>query len=69
MAEKLIKLKRFYPIAIGAGLGFLYYIFIGCNSGSCPITSNPWSSILYGSIFGALFVSKPKTKIEGEKNE
>ena len=44
--------------------GFLYYRFIGCNSGGCPITSNPWISTLYGGLMGYLvfdlFKKKPK---------
>jgi xanthine/uracil permease len=47
-------LKRFGPILVGASVGYAYYYFIGCVSGSCPITSNPWSSIVYGAILGAL---------------
>ena len=39
-------------IIIGALLGFAYYRFIGCASGSCPITSNPWASMIYGAIMG-----------------
>lgn len=41
-------------IAIGGGLGFLYYYFVGCASGACPITSNPYMSVLYGAVMGAL---------------
>jgi hypothetical protein len=48
-------------IIIGAGLGailgFLYYRFIGCASGACPITKNPYSSSLYGAVMGALIGS------------
>ena len=29
----------------GGGLGFLYYRFIGCSTGTCPLTSNPWRKI------------------------
>ena len=36
----------------GALLGFLYYRFVGCKSGTCPITSNPYISILYGAAMG-----------------
>ncbi len=39
-------------LVIGGGLGFSYYYFIGCSSGTCPITSNPYGSILWGSLFG-----------------
>ncbi|MBN1294239.1 MAG: YtxH domain-containing protein [Candidatus Latescibacteria bacterium] len=39
------------PVA-GAAVGFVYYKFIGCSSGACPITSNPWASMIYGAILG-----------------
>ena len=39
---------------IGALLGYIYYVQIGCVSGTCPITSNPISSSIYGAILGAL---------------
>jgi hypothetical protein len=44
-------------IVIGGIAGYLYYRFIGCRSGSCPITSNPLSSIIFGAIFGGLIAS------------
>lgn len=31
----------------GALLGFGYYYFIGCRSGTCTITSNPYISTAY----------------------
>ncbi|MBF0502505.1 MAG: YtxH domain-containing protein [Candidatus Riflebacteria bacterium] len=43
--------KVAYP-AIGAVLGFLYYKFVGCPSGACPITANPYTSTLYGLLIG-----------------
>ncbi len=43
-------------IVIGGLVGFVYYYFVGCNSGTCPITSNPINSILYGS-FGGLVIT------------
>ncbi|MFO0695147.1 MAG: DUF6132 family protein [Polyangiales bacterium] len=36
----------------GAVSGFLYYRFVGCASGACPITSNPWISTGYGALLG-----------------
>jgi hypothetical protein len=40
-----------YPV-IGGALGFLYYKFIGCSTGACPITANPVTSTLYGLLVG-----------------
>ncbi|MBS1490234.1 MAG: hypothetical protein JSS93_06890 [Bacteroidetes bacterium] len=39
---------------IGCAAGWLYWKYIGCNSGSCPITSNPLHSSLYGTVMGIL---------------
>ncbi|MGQ3013975.1 MAG: DUF6132 family protein [Flavobacteriales bacterium] len=41
-------------IALGADLGYAYYYFIGCSSGSCAITSKPLNSTLYGALMGFL---------------
>lgn len=37
---------------IGAGAGWLYWEFIGCNGGSCPLTSNAPQTIIIFSLFG-----------------
>lgn len=42
---------------VGAIGGYLYYQFIGCNSGTCPITSKPLNSTLYGALLGGLFLN------------
>ena len=42
---------------LGAGLGFAYYRFVGCQGGSCPIWASPWMSTLYGALLGALLFS------------
>lgn len=44
-------------VPLGALAGFLYWKFVGCNSGSCAITSNPVNSTIYGSIMGGLLFS------------
>ncbi|MEZ4357919.1 MAG: DUF6132 family protein [Eubacteriales bacterium] len=46
-------LKYVIAVIIGGVAGFLLYKFIGCQSGACPITSNPYISIIFGAIFGA----------------
>lgn len=42
-------------LIVGAfgGLGYLYYMYIGCSGGTCPITSNPLISTGYGALIGA----------------
>jgi len=55
-------------IPVGMLGGFLYYYYIGCNSGTCPITSNPYISVIYGGLMGYivfdLFKKKEKTTNE-----
>lgn len=41
-------------IVVGAVLGYAYYRFIGCSSGVCPITSNPFISTGYGALLGTV---------------
>lgn len=38
----------------GAVAGFLYWKFIGCNTGSCPIKSNWYLMTAYGIVLGYL---------------
>jgi hypothetical protein len=41
-------------VAGGAAFGFGYHKLVGCSSGSCPITANPYISTLYGAVMGFL---------------
>ena len=47
-------------IVSGAFLGLLYWNFIGCNGGSCPLTSNPYQSTLFGGLIGGIFANDNK---------
>jgi len=38
----------------GGVLGFAWYRFVGCAGGSCPLTSHPAVTTLYGATVGAL---------------
>ena len=38
----------------GALLGFAYHKLVGCRTGSCPITANPYISTVYGGLMGLL---------------
>lgn len=36
---------------IGAAVGFAIYKFVGCRTGACPLTGNPWiASVWWGAI-------------------
>ena len=49
---------RGVAIFLGGAGGFAYYKIIGCKSGMCPITSNPWVSTIYGAVLAALLVAR-----------
>jgi len=54
-------------ILAGAIGGYLYYHFIGCATGTCPITSKPLNSTIYGAVMGGLLFSIfKKEKINSE---
>jgi hypothetical protein len=60
------------PLAalVGAAGGYAYYHFIGCASGTCPITGNPWISTAYGGLLGWVFApGRPKSTIASETTE
>lgn len=59
-------LLRALSIIAGGGAGFAYYYFIGCSSGTCPISSDPWISTAYGALIGVLATSGIRRKAEGE---
>jgi hypothetical protein len=49
-------MRMIIGVLIGAVLGFAWYKLVGCQSGACPITSNPWMSTFYGALMG-LFIT------------
>ena len=51
--------KPFLAVVVGGVAGFLYYHFIGCNSGSCAITGNPYMSVLWGGMLGLFITNSP----------
>lgn len=54
---------------MGAVLGFAYYFFVGCKSGTCAITSSPYISTAYGAMIGLVFMWPEKDKSKKGKME
>ncbi|HHN48212.1 MAG TPA: hypothetical protein ENN08_04675 [Bacteroidales bacterium] len=52
--------KKYYlqiaGLILGVAGGYLYFHFIGCRSGGCAITSNPYMSMLWGGLMGYLLL-------------
>jgi hypothetical protein len=56
---------------VGATAGFVYWYYVGCNSGTCAITSSPINSTVYGGVMGILLVNvldRQKVKATSEKS-
>jgi len=51
---RIFTLKSIIGTILGLIGGYVYYIEVGCKSGSCPISSNPWLSLLWGAAVGYL---------------
>lgn len=68
---QFIKNNKVYIIGavVGAIIGYLHWRFIGCSSGSCPITSSPFISSVYGALLGGLFGGIFKSKSINKEKE
>jgi hypothetical protein len=65
-------MKKYWKIGLivlGAMLGYGYYYFIGCRSGVCPITSNPWVSTGYGALLGLVLTIGKSKKNNDDRTE
>lgn len=40
--------------AIGAAVGFAMYRFVGCKTGACPLSANPWIAMAIWGAMGAM---------------
>ena len=60
--------RRSIAGTLGAVAGYAYYYYIGCNSGTCPITSDPYVSTIYGTVVGMLLINNKKNDSSKESN-
>ena len=51
MIKAFLKKNRltFIGLVIGAVGGFLYWKYVGCTSGTCPITTVPFGELLWAA--------------------
>jgi uncharacterized membrane protein len=63
--------KNFILAIIGAIAGYFYWYYVGCESGSCAITSVWYRTTIYGALMGWLLsdVSFKQTKKEKTNEE
>ena len=56
-------IKLAIGLVIGSIGGYAYYYYVGCQSGTCAIQSDPVIMTLYGAgMGGVLFFGKKKDK-------
>lgn len=56
-------------VAVGAIAGYLYWRYVGCTTGTCPITSSPVNSSLWGAVMGGLLGSiiQPASQVKNNQ--
>lgn len=42
---------------LGIIIGYLYWFYVGCLDGTCPINASPMMNILRGGLLGGLLFS------------
>jgi hypothetical protein len=42
---------------VGAAIGFAMYRFVGCRTGACPLTANPWVAMVLWGLMGVLLAT------------
>jgi hypothetical protein len=52
MSRKKTMIAIIIGAVVGGVVGFFYYRFVGCRSGACFITSNPYISTIYWAVIG-----------------
>jgi hypothetical protein len=65
---KYLPLHNLIGIIAGAIGGYIYYTQVVCVTGGCPLTSNPFITVLWGALMGYLladmFTKKKPVKSE-----
>ncbi|HEX5101266.1 MAG TPA: DUF6132 family protein [Polyangiaceae bacterium] len=49
-----LSLRLLLSVVVGGFVGYGYHRLVGCRTGACPITANPYVSTVYGALVGLL---------------
>ncbi len=52
--REVFPLLQIIGAVVGGAIGYAVYRFVGCSSGACPITANPYVSIIAFAALGAM---------------
>lgn len=70
MKNIIIKYKlELIGVGLGSVVGWCYWYFVGCASGTCAITSSAVNSSLYGAMMGGILASIFKKEKKEEKSK
>ncbi len=47
-------IKTILSVTLGAAVGLAYQRVVGCRTGTCAITSNPYIATIYGAVMGLM---------------
>lgn len=59
---RTVMLRAFVSVCSGALLGFAYHRLVGCRTGACPLTANPYISTLWGAMLGYLVAGRNRAR-------
>lgn len=57
MEAKLV-LRGVVAALAGGLVGYALYRTVGCTTGACPLTANPYISVIYGMLAGLLLAQR-----------
>lgn len=71
MKKEFVKRHGWTLLGMMAGMvgGYIYWRFVGCTTGTCPITSSPVNSSIWGAAMGGLLFSSFKSERKEIKKE
>jgi hypothetical protein len=47
-------MRTLLGLVAGAAVGYAMYRFVGCRTGACPLTANPWVAMAVWGFLGAV---------------